>query len=123
MDAYRELEIRRITIHAGLSGGGYAWARFGFRPTESEWRSLRDELRTRANRLDRALSEEARRIVGLALSDDSPEAIWEIADLDEVIEGKKLGRTLLEGTGWEGFLNLEDRDSMDRFNAYVARAR
>jgi hypothetical protein len=49
----------------------------------------------------------------LADSND-PKAIWAIAD-------SKHGKDLLLGTDWNGYLNLKDKEMMDRFNAYVGQ--
>jgi hypothetical protein len=45
---------------------------------------------------------------------DNPKAIWAIADSER-------GKRLLLGTNWNGVLNLHDKDTMDRFNAYVGK--
>lgn len=45
---------------------------------------------------------------------DNPKAIWAIAD-------SARGKSLLLGTNWNGVLNLHDKDTMDRFNAYVGK--
>jgi hypothetical protein len=55
------------------------------------------------------------RIVKLVQSDD-PKAIWAIAD-------SKYGKDMLLNTDWNGTLNLKDKASMDRFNAYVGKAK
>jgi len=51
------------------------------------------------------------------IDDDDPKAIWAIAD-------SKLGKQLLLGKSveWHGTLDLNDEDSMARFNAYVGKA-
>jgi hypothetical protein len=54
-------------------------------------------------------------LMKLASSSD-PKAIWAIADSER-------GKQLLLGTGWSGVLNLKDKQSMDRFNAYVGKGK
>jgi hypothetical protein len=51
----------------------------------------------------------------LAESSD-PKALWAIADSDK-------GKDLLLGTDWYGTLNLKDKETMERFNAYVGNAK
>lgn len=52
----------------------------------------------------------------LALADsDDPKALWAIADSDQ-------GKDLLLGSDWYGTLNLKDKETMDRFNAYVGKS-
>jgi hypothetical protein len=46
----------------------------------------------------------------------NPKAVWAIADNPK-------GKDLLLGTDWYGELNLNDKESMDRFNAYVGKAK
>lgn len=44
-----------------------------------------------------------------------PKALWAIAD-------SRVGKNLLLGTDWHGELNFHDKETMDRFNAYVGKA-
>jgi hypothetical protein len=49
------------------------------------------------------------------LADSSdPKAVWAIAD-------SEYGKQLLLGTDWNGVLDLGDKETMDRFNAYVGQ--
>ena len=50
-----------------------------------------------------------------AVKSSDPKSIWKVADSPK-------GKQLLLGTSWSGKLNLKDKDSMDRFNAYVGKA-
>jgi hypothetical protein len=52
-------------------------------------------------------------LMKLASSSD-PKALWAIADSEQ-------GKQLLLGTSWSGVLNLKDKQSMDRFHAYVGK--
>ena len=52
-------------------------------------------------------------LMKLARSSD-PKALWAIADSEK-------GKELLLGTSWSGVLNLKDKQTMDRFNAYVGK--
>jgi hypothetical protein len=54
-------------------------------------------------------------LMKLASSSD-PKAIWKIADSPG-------GKDLLLGKNWNGVLDLHDKQSMDRFNAYVGRGK
>jgi hypothetical protein len=55
--------------------------------------------------------EDANRLRMLAASSD-PKAVWAIAD-------SQWGKELLLGQDWYGVMNLKDKETMDRFNAYV----
>jgi hypothetical protein len=52
-------------------------------------------------------------LMKLARSSD-PKALWAIADSSQ-------GKNLLLGTNWHGTLNLRDKQTMDRFHAYVGK--
>lgn len=54
-------------------------------------------------------------LLTLARSRD-PKALWAIAD-------STVGKELLLGTSWTGVLNLKDKETMDRFHAYVGKAK
>jgi len=52
-----------------------------------------------------------------ALADsDDPKAVWAIADNEH-------GKELLLGTDWYGRLDLHDKETMDRFTAYVGKGK
>jgi hypothetical protein len=57
--------------------------------------------------------DDAERLRRLTSSSD-PKAVWAIAD-------STWGKDLLLGTDWNGVLDLKDRETMDRFNAYVGK--
>ena len=59
--------------------------------------------------------EDANRLRTLAASND-PKAVWAIAD-------SKYGKQILLGQDWYGEMNLKDKETMDRFNAYVGKAK
>jgi hypothetical protein len=56
---------------------------------------------------------EADNLLTLARSSD-PKSIWKISDSPR-------GKELLLNSDWNGVLNLKDKESMERFNAYVGR--
>jgi lambda family phage portal protein len=50
------------------------------------------------------------------IASDNPKAIWAVAD-------SARGKELLLGTDWSGKLSFSDKESMDRFNAYVGKGK
>ena len=120
---YDEIGVKSISLNAGLDVGGYAWAKYGFKPksgVQTEW--LFDNLRDRLD--DLAVSTGVRRTVERLLSDNKPEAIWAISDLNGVTVQDRdgpvpLGKALLLGTNWEGSLDLKCPDSRARFDQYI----
>jgi GNAT superfamily N-acetyltransferase len=128
MSMYKRLGVDRINLDAGLDRGGYAWAKYGFTPTQSNWDALRRRLA-----MDYHVSGGGEGLVGLSASGrkamddiltyDNPKALWTLSDIpDEVSYGgvsDKLGVHLLSGTGWSGSLSLSDVTAMRRFNRYT----
>jgi hypothetical protein len=51
-----------------------------------------------------------------ALASNDPKSVWKIADTPG-------GKRLLLGTSWAGVLDLKDPEAMQRFNAYVGKAK
>jgi hypothetical protein len=48
------------------------------------------------------------------INNDNPKALWAVAD-------SKWGKKLLIDADWYGVLDLADKETMDRFNAYVGK--
>jgi hypothetical protein len=42
---YQELGLDEVKVHANIDVGGYAWAKYGYVPTEDSWDTLRGTLR------------------------------------------------------------------------------
>ena len=83
----------------------YRWAK----------RNERDLIEGGSEPTDQMDEADADRLRTLAQSDD-PKALWLIAD-------SKYGKDLLLGTDWNGFIDMRDKQTMDRFNAYVGKAK
>lgn len=45
VEMYQELGLDEVKVHANIDVGGYAWAKYGYVPTEDEWDTLRGTLR------------------------------------------------------------------------------
>ncbi len=120
---YRQLGLSRVNVTAGLDRGGYVWARYGFVPSQGSWDALRPVLRDRLDDPSFNLTPAVRQQVLDLLEDRDPHAIWRIAGnrTPVTIEGETLplGNRLLSGTDWEGSLDLNDAEAMDRFDKYV----
>jgi hypothetical protein len=41
---YQKLGLDQVDVHANIDVGGYAWAKYGYVPTESSWRTLSADL-------------------------------------------------------------------------------
>jgi GNAT superfamily N-acetyltransferase len=44
VEMYRKLGLDRVDVHANIDVGGYAWARYGYVPTQASWNALRHDL-------------------------------------------------------------------------------
>lgn len=127
MRLYERLGMERVTLTAGLSVGGYAWAKYGFKPDSSESLSqLYDEVGWNLEQLD--LAPRTHNIVERLMRSDDPKTIWTISDLDQLVtsfdgEKMKLGKALLLGTSWSGELDMTDEESRQRFDQYVSQDR
>jgi GNAT superfamily N-acetyltransferase len=126
---YQELGLDRVKVHANINVGGYAWARYGYVPHDDSWRG---ELNSWLNeKIEEAVivtveGEESEdeedyeetvdvpESIRALIDSDDPKAVWAIAD-------SKYGKDLLINSDWYGELNLRDKETMERFNAYVGK--
>lgn len=137
---YERMGVAKVELLANLDVGGYAWARYGFVPTQDAWNIMRSRiLRQIENLLNKGvrISDDTLSAINLALRTEDPRAIWQIADLTEditvrfarpvegtlktITETRSIGKQLLLGQSWEGELALSDDLAMARFRAYVNR--
>lgn len=105
---YQELGVKEVRVHANIDVGGYAWAKYGFKPNKNSWDFIR-------NHVQRKHLGEMGTETALAAGKDS-RAIWAISDLPD-----GLGKRILLESDWEGALDLMDPEAMRRFNAYVGQ--
>lgn len=98
--------------------GGYYWAKVGFLPTNSAWEELKEQIQNDLSTLHDTLSEKSRFQLTNILSENDPQAIWELADLSEEVGDSKLGQQLLIGKKWDGRLYLGDEIQEERYKSY-----
>lgn len=41
---YQQLGVQKVRVSANIDVGGYAWAKYGYAPTQASWNSLRSDL-------------------------------------------------------------------------------
>lgn len=120
----RDMGLPSVTLTAGLSVGGYAWAKYGFVPTAVSWSELVKDIGARIakeNLLD-GLSEKTVSLIKKLLKSTDPTDIFLLSDLVEKTKsGMPVGKALLLGTTWSGGLNLDDQFAMARFLAYLGK--
>ncbi len=113
LEAYESLGVHSIVTQANIDVGGYAWARLGFkvdgRGAAGEWennvyRLLRNKV------IPRELSY---KLVAYAQAAD----VWKLADAR--YGQVNVGREILQGTAWHGYINMGDKEQMTRVRSYV----
>ena len=111
---YRRMGLKEVNLVANIDVGSYAWAKYGFVPTIAAWRDTGEFKSELADRIEglTATAAEKRALFKLA-GNVSPKSLWAIAD-------SKYGKDLLMENHWSGRLDLKDKDSMKRFDAYVS---
>lgn len=112
---YKKLNVNSISVNANIDVGGYAWARFGFKPVN--WRGLANVLTRKVETTN--LPSEIKEAIVYILDIGNEDTIWKIADME--FNGRKIGKELLMGTNWSGKFTLNNEQSMRRFAAYVTR--
>ncbi len=127
VDYYRQRGLSRVEVNAGLDRGGYAWARYGFVPTQESWDALRPMLRGKITDPSLNLTPaQQQKLLGI-LENPDPHTIWDIADIRTpmTIDGETLplGNRLLSGKYWKGSLDLNDASTLERFYNYVGSNR
>ena len=124
---YDKAGIQKVTLQAALSVGGYAWAKYGFKPNLGrETTQLFKTVSDRLQDMGEAVPTSVRRVVERLLAKGDPKAIWAISDLDGVTVRRAnkdvpLGKALLLGTAWKGALDLQDLEARARFDQYIHR--
>ncbi len=128
-------DIDALTLNT-TSIGGYAWAKYGFKPaSEKEWGNLKADIKKHIKNdhvcfknKEYKLEESELKIINAVLAKESPpEAIWELTEtlnrkLD-TINGHDItvGKALLIDRTWKGILPLNERNKgFQRFQAYTA---
>jgi hypothetical protein len=123
VDIYQQMNLDRVEVSTGLDRGGYAWARYGFLPSEEEWREVRYEASDRVRPILNDLTSTERVLLWSVLKMNDPHAIWALAQLATPVGANEvpLGKYLLSGNDWHGTLDLKDPVTMEKFDNYVGR--
>lgn len=134
---YGHLGVGKVIVHAGLSLGGYVWARRGFCPlNEREWRRVKAFVNRRYAIIQSEMSKDDRAELRAILDDDDRMSVHRIARLSSPIrptlDAKRRGRrnaragddtpssagfVLLAHSNWIGLLDLDNAAQMKRFRS------
>lgn len=99
---YAKLETSVVGV------GAYSWARAGFRVTDKDWKALRPALYARYATLEKEISEDAKQAIEAVLSGDSGTGLYGLASLGLDQSMVNIGKEMLTGLKWFGFLDLND---------------
>lgn len=118
MAQYQRMGLTKVDLFANINVGGYAWAKYGFVPEKSGYFILQNYmtrcLEGAAKSMD--IAPEIYDKLQVLINDKDPKTVWAISD-------SPLGKTLLKDSAWNGELRLGDKESMERFNAYVSKGK
>ncbi|UEM18666.1 hypothetical protein JL100_016235 [Skermanella mucosa] len=132
-DEYERMGVSKVKVHANIDVSGYAWARFGFVPSQQSWDELRASMKFWINSDEVTtdglgneyqplnIPQRQRRALTRILDNPDPKGIWKIADAR--IGNRNIGKELLMERDWEGEIRLDDADAMARFNHYTGRSK
>lgn len=112
---------KKMEVKAGGEEGAFAHAEMGFVAEQSEWEDFRLEC---AGEVEEKFEEwnltpAQKDVVLTILKSNDPEAMWAIAGLDTVVDGKPLGQLLLEGKEFTETLDFYDAKSMAKLAWYL----
>ena len=108
----RDCGIRRITLQAALTHGGYVWAVHGFLPaTNTKWQALAKRLSAKFAVLAANFATAEATAIERLLQAQDRLALRAVAAIATRHEGTTLGKHLLMGERWEGELDLSDEPS------------
>lgn len=121
-DIYDHMGVKRVDVHAALGVGGYSWARYGFKPTLSDWETLKYMMKNHG--LRNITNPKMRANVQKMLESDDPAMIQAIAAIKaKADDGKSIGKKLLAGNDWHGSLDMEDPKRYSIFRSYLNERR
>ena len=109
---YDELGVSRVELEANIDVGSYAWAKYGFLPTDKAWAQLRVKLSERIESL--SVPRDVEDMLLALIESDDPRTIWLIAD-------SPYGKDLLLSASWDGYIDLKNAQAMDRFKGYISK--
>lgn len=110
----KDAGLAAVAVEAAGPAGGYAYAKYGFKPSQEEWNALRASVQEMADQysLMVILPADQAKMLKAVLSSTDPGAIFSLADCS-------FGEFLLKGKSWNGTLNLKDAESVTRFLTYL----
>jgi hypothetical protein len=119
---YEAIGVKKITVHANIDVGSYAWARYRFRPNDAgNLAIIKESMRMSGyyNRMMRSNPDFA-----AAMNSSALESAWVIVDAisKEIASGRMDKReNPLLNLHWHGHINLNDAAQMRAVREYISR--
>jgi hypothetical protein len=115
LQQYINMNAEKILVHAGLSGGGYTWARYGFAALHQF--EVEAILKTAKKKLSRSNFAAVETIYNtyykkFPAGEAFPIDLWAAMDFM---------KDLLRGSDWHGVLHLKNSEQLRNFSDYVSR--
>ena len=134
MNLYQKIGVTNVDVHANIDVGGYAWAKYGFVPNASSWSAMQMTMtnRVKATPTDAEFTAGKKESLIRMLKNPDPRTLHDFADstiatanaaMDSRGNKVPLAKSLMLGSDWYGKLDLRSPVTMERFNAYVGKAR
>lgn len=132
VELYHDLGYEKITLEANVDLGAYAWAKYGFTPTQEEWDdgAIKGHLRQRLKMM-KGLTDEHKAAIQKLIASDDPQSIWALSDITARVQVRMegvapeiaAGKALLINQTWAGELKFSDRTAMERLSGYITAKR
>lgn len=117
-----DLNLKKLELTAGNELGGYAWAKYGFRPNAEQWAILRKSVKQALN-TEVVVSEVdglVQDVVSAILDSTDPAMIYLLADIGYTLStGVTIGEQALQGQHWDGELDMNDPEAIEKFLTYI----
>ena len=107
---YLHAGIKHISVHANIDVGGYTWARYGFRTSVDQARQL--------VRYSRKLTTSQKKIANGIIDRWNKKSTSAFIPMN-LLSDTSFGKDLLLGTGWSGWIDLENKSQYYRFFNYM----
>jgi GNAT superfamily N-acetyltransferase len=108
-EQYRNAGVTKMDVLANIDVGGYTWAKYGFTANRKEIKRIIRQRR------DIAGHQEAQEIVDDFISKNPDTKMFPM----NLLTGKTWSKDLLKGSGWEGFLDLNNKYQREVFEGYI----
>lgn len=112
VSTWQQIGLSGVKLFANVDVGGYAWAKYGFKPVSMD--TFRTEVNLEFGKKAATLNARMQSTFNKLLASNDTQAAWAIADHPK-------GKEMLLGRSWHGALSFNDTKAMERFNAYVSR--